>query len=129
AAELSVFKNLTTGSSNDIRQATELAHRMITQFGMSEKLGPRTFGKTQELIFLGREISTEKDYSEKVGDAIDVEVNNLIHRALSMAQKIVVTYRQALDKIAKTLIEKETLEQEEFYRIIKSFNLRLTTVH
>ncbi|MDI6734337.1 MAG: ATP-dependent zinc metalloprotease FtsH [Patescibacteria group bacterium] len=123
-AELLTFKDITTGSSSDIRQATDLAHRLITQYGMNEKLGPRSFGKTQELIFLGREISTEKDYSEEIGAEIDKEVNNLINKALNVARKIIEVRKAVLDKIAKTLIEKETLEQEEFYKIIKSFNLK-----
>ncbi|MCP6720152.1 MAG: ATP-dependent zinc metalloprotease FtsH [Patescibacteria group bacterium] len=124
AAELLKFKDLSTGSSNDIHQATALAHRLVTQYGMSDKLGPRTFGKTQEMVFLGREISTEKDYSEEVASQIDEEVNSLINKALSAAKRIVSTKRRVLEKIAKTLIEKETLEQKEFYKIIKSFKLR-----
>jgi len=123
-AELLIFKDITTGSSNDIRQATELAHRLITQYGMNEKLGPRSFGKTQELIFLGREISTEKDYSEEVSAKIDEEVGGLINKAFNTAKKIIENRKEVLDKIAKTLIEKETLEQKEFYEIIKSFNFK-----
>lgn len=129
AAELLKFKDLSTGSSNDIHQATALAHKLVTQYGMSEGLGPRTFGKTQELVFLGREISTEKDYSEETASQIDEEVNGLISKALSAAKKIVFTRRRVLEKIAKTLIEKETLEQEEFYKIIKSFKLRPVAIH
>ena len=124
AAELLRFKDLSTGSSNDIHQATALARKLVTQYGMSEKLGPRTFGKTQELVFLGREISTEKDYSENVASQIDEEVNGLINKALSTAKRIISTNKKVLEKIARTLIEKETLEQEEFYKIIKSFKLR-----
>jgi len=124
AAEILMFKDLTTGSSNDIRQATELAHKLITQYGMSEDLGPRTFGKTRELIFLGREISTEKDYSETIGAKIDEEVNRVIQKTFNTAKKIVSIYKDALEAIAKTLIEKETLEQEEFYKIVKSFNIK-----
>ncbi len=97
---------------------------MVTRYGMSEKLGPRTFGKTQELIFLGREMTTEKDYSETVGTQIDAEVNNIIEKTLSIAKKIVTTHHAVLDAIAKALMEKETLEQGEFYKIIKSFNLK-----
>ncbi|MEK7513167.1 MAG: AAA family ATPase, partial [Patescibacteria group bacterium] len=124
AAERLVFKDVTTGSSSDIRQATDLAHKLVTQYGMSETLGPRAFGKTQELIFLGREISTEKDYSEEVGAQIDREVNGLIQKSLTAAQTIVKRYRSLLDKIAGALIEKETLEREEFYKIIKSSKLK-----
>ena len=123
-AEQTVFKDITTGSSNDIKNATDDAHKMVTRYGMSEKLGPRTFGKTQELIFLGREMTTEKDYSESVGAEIDNEVNRIIEKALAIAKKIVTLHRAVLDKIAQALIERETLEQEEFYKIIKSFNLK-----
>ncbi len=128
AAELLKFKDLSTGSSNDIKQATILAHKMVTQFGMSERLGPRTFGKTQELVFLGREISTEKDYSETVASVIDDEVNSLINKAFSFAKKIVSSKVKVLEAIAQALMEKETLEQEEFYKIIKSFKLKPVTI-
>ncbi len=124
AAEQIIFKDLSTGSSNDIRQATDLAHRLITQYGMSDKLGPRSFGKTHEMIFLGREISTEKDYSEEIGAEIDKEVNQVINKSLTLAKKIITTYRNVLEAIAKTLMQKETIEHEEFYKIIKSFKLK-----
>ncbi|TSA44361.1 ATP-dependent zinc metalloprotease FtsH [bacterium] len=124
AAEQLVFKDITTGSSSDIKNATDDAHKMVTRYGMSEKLGPRTFGKTQELIFLGREMTTEKDYSEAVGTEIDIEVNKIIEKTLAIAKNVVSKNRALLDKIAKALMEKETLEQEEFYKIIKSSNLK-----
>jgi len=123
-SEMEVFKDVSTGAANDLRQVTELSRRLVTQYGMSEKLGPRTFGKTQELIFLGREISTEKDYSEKIAFLIDQEISRLIDKCLTMAKKIISEHRKILDTLAKTLMEKETLEQEEFYKIIKSFNLK-----
>lgn len=123
-AEQLVFKDVTTGSSSDIKHATENAHDIVTRYGMSEKLGPRTFGKTQEMIFLGREMTSEKDYSETVGNEIDSEVNKIINGTMAIAKKIVSTQRKVLDAIAKALMEKETLEQEEFYKIIKSFNLK-----
>ncbi len=124
AAESAVFGDISTGSSNDIRQATDLVRRLVMQYGMSKKLGPRTFGKTQELIFLGREISTEKDFSESLESEIDKEINSIIKKTLSAAQKIIASHRNILDAIAKTLIEKESIEQEEFYKIIKTFNLK-----
>jgi cell division protease FtsH len=128
AAEMLKFGDLSTGSSNDIKQATMLAHKMVAQYGMSEKLGPRTFGKTQEMVFLGREISTEKDYSEEVASLIDEEVNSFINRAFQAAKKIVSTKKKVLEAIAKALMEKETLEHEEFYKIIKSFKLKPVTI-
>ncbi|MFH0712644.1 MAG: ATP-dependent zinc metalloprotease FtsH [Candidatus Jorgensenbacteria bacterium] len=128
-SEMIKFGDLSTGSSSDIRQATLLAHKMVTQFGMSEKLGPRTFGKTQELVFLGREISTEKDYSESIASVIDEEVNILINKAFLAAKKIVSTNKKILEAIAKALMDRETLEQEEFYKIIKSFKLKPVTIN
>ncbi|MEK7479404.1 MAG: ATP-dependent zinc metalloprotease FtsH [Patescibacteria group bacterium] len=123
-AELFKFKEVTTGSSSDIKQATGIAHRLVTRYGMSEVLGPRSFGKSQELIFLGREISTEKDYSEELAGKIDREVNLLIDTALKMAKKVISTHASALEKIATTLIEKESVEHDEFYAIIKEFQLK-----
>ncbi len=128
ASEVIMFKDVSTGSSNDLRQATEMAHKLVTQFGMSEKLGPRTFGRAQELIFLGREIATERDYSEKIGTVIDDEVGKLIKKGLETAKKIINTHRRALDAIAKTLIEKETLEQKEFYKLVKGYGIRQISV-
>ncbi len=124
AAETIIFKDISTGSSNDIRQATEMAVKLVTQYGMNEKLGPRTFGKQQELVFLGREIATEKDYSEKMGTIIDEEVGKLIKKGLETAKKIIASHRSALDKIAKTLVEKETLEGEEFYKLVGKYGIK-----
>ena len=123
-AELFMFKDMTTGSSNDIKNATALAHRMVTQYGMSDKLGPRTFGKTHEMVFLGREMTTEKDYSENISTQIDEEVNQFVMKALAAAKKIVSTHKDMLHAIAKKLIEKETIEQEEFEALVKGFQLK-----
>ncbi len=127
-SESIVFKDVSTGSSNDLRQATDMARRLVTEYGMSEKLGPRTFGKTQDLIFLGRELSAEKDYSDTTGTLIDSEVNAFIKKSFDAAKKIITTHRNVLDKIANVLMEKETLEQEEFNAIIKGFNLKEVTL-
>lgn len=128
AAEKMVFDDITTGASNDLSVASETARLLVTRYGMSEKLGPMTFGKTQELIFLGREISTEKNYSEGVAEQIDEEVKHFVDRAYRTAEKILSSYRPALDKVAKTLIEKETLEQDDFYALIKEYNLKPVAV-
>ncbi|MFH1161733.1 MAG: ATP-dependent zinc metalloprotease FtsH [Candidatus Jorgensenbacteria bacterium] len=124
AAELAVFKDISTGSSSDIKQATDLAHQLVTKYGMSERLGPRSFGRVQELVFLGREIGAEKDYSESLGTVIDEEVDRVIGKALVAAKKIVAKHRVALDAIANTLVEKETIERNEFEAIIKKFHLK-----
>ena len=124
AAELQTFRDLSTGSSNDIREATHLAHSMVVRYGMSEKLGPRSFGKSHEMIFLGRELGIEKDYSEDVGKHIDEEVNKFIKRAFAAAKKIISQHKDALEAIAKALLEKESLEREEFRTLIKKFNIK-----
>ncbi len=128
AAESLVFKDVSTGSSSDIKEATDLARQMVTRYGMSEKLGTRTFGATQEMVFLGRELTAEKDYSETVGTEIDAEINRLIKRTFDFAKKAISSQRGALDKIAKALIEKETLEKDEFYALLKSFNLKPSAI-
>jgi len=118
-AEKLVFDELTTGASSDLQKATELARKLVTKYGMSEKLGPRTFGGKEELVFLGREISTEKDYSEEVAAQIDKEVTKFIDNAFHMAKKILTQKRKKLDQIAKELIKKETIERKQFERLMK----------
>ncbi len=115
-AEREIFgaENLTTGASNDLHQATRLAKSLVTRYGMSEALGPRTFGEREELIFLGREITEQRDYSEKIAEDIDQEISRLIREATQTALKIIQEKRDKLNLIAKTLLEKETLEKEEF---------------
>jgi len=113
AAEELIFNEITTGAGSDIKQATELARRMITDFGMSDKLGPRTFGHREELIFLGREISEQRDYSEKVALDIDREVDRLVRQAAETAVKILSENRARLVNLAQKLIAKETLEGEK----------------
>ncbi len=117
-AEKLIFKDTTTGASNDLRVASELARKMVTEFGMSEKLGPVTYGDRDELIFLGKEIATEKNYSDQVAYLIDQEVKNFISKALKKAKLILSQKLQTLHKIAKELISRETLEQDEFYALL-----------
>jgi len=119
AAEELVFSEVTTGPENDIERATALARRMVTEFGMSHKLGPRTFGKKEELIFLGRDISEQRNYSEATAQAIDEEVGRIIAQAHQRAQEILVKYRHKLDQIAERLIREETLEADEFTAIFE----------
>ncbi len=112
AAEEEVFgaEQITTGASNDIEQATNLARQMIMRYGMSRKLGPRTFGKREELVFLGREISEQADYSERIADTIDEEVHSLIQGAYQTAKNLIVAHKDKLTEVSKYLIEHETLE-------------------
>jgi len=118
AAELLVFKELTTGPHNDLEKATDIARALITKYGMSEKVGPVAFGESQELIFLGKELSAAKNYSEATAQLIDSEVRTLLVEAQKRAREIITRRRATLDKIAKILIERETIEQEEFKMLV-----------
>jgi cell division protease FtsH len=111
---------VTTGASNDLQRATKIARAMVTQYGMSKTLGQRTFGKKQELIFLGREISEQRDYSEEVASQIDGEIKDLMDRAESRSRNVLETYRDKLDEIANALIERETLDADELEAIIEA---------
>ena len=112
-AEKLIFKEMTTGAQNDIEQATKMARKMVTDYGMSEKLGPRTFGHKEELIFLGREISEQRDYSEKIAQQIDEEVHSLIQDAYKVAKKTLTENRPKLVQLAERLVAQETIEGEE----------------
>jgi cell division protease FtsH len=118
AAEKIVFNELTTGASNDIERATDLARDLVTRFGMSEKVGPVAFGRKEELVFLGKEMAEQKNYSEEIASMIDREVKSLIDNAHKTAIKIIRASRKKLNKIAKVLIEKETIEQDEFAKLM-----------
>ena len=112
-AEELTFNETTTGAQDDIERATKLARKMVTDFGMSDKLGPRTFGHKEELVFLGREISEQRDYSEKVAQQIDEEVHNIIQQAYKMARKVLTENKPKLVQLAEKLIAQETIEGEE----------------
>jgi len=114
AAEDIVFSDITTGATNDLERATDLARAMVTRYGMSDKLGPRTFGNREELVFLGREISEQRNYSEEVAEQIDDEVKRIISSAYNKAREILTTYREKLDAVADRLIQEETIEGAEF---------------
>lgn len=112
------FHNVSTGPSNDLEQATKLARAMVTRYGMSEKLGTRTFGEHEDMIFLGRDIHEQRDYSEKTAEWIDQEVSKLISEAKKTAEKILKENKDKLEEMVKVLVEKETLEQEQFLAIV-----------
>lgn len=114
AAEEIAFGEVTTGAQNDLEQATSLARKMITEYGMSEKLGPRTFGRREELVFLGREIHEQRNYSEKIAENIDDEVYGLVQYAYDTAEKILTANKERLKLIAERLIANETIEEAEF---------------
>jgi cell division protease FtsH len=113
-SETLVFGDTTTGSSNDIEKATGLARAMVTQYGMSEKLGPLAFGKKEEMVFLGREISEQRNYSDEVAAKIDSEVRAIIDRGFERARDALSKHRDVLDRLAALLVEKETIEHDEF---------------
>jgi len=128
AAEEIVFDDITSGASNDIERVTQLARTMVTRLGMSKDLGPMVYGQKEELIFLGREISEQRDYSEAVAEQIDHEVRMLVTDAYDRARQILVDNRDKLDAVAQRLIEVETLSRTEFEAIFppptpkKSYN-------
>jgi cell division protease FtsH len=117
AAEEIVFNDITSGASNDLERVTKTARSMVTRLGMSDELGPMVYGQKEELVFLGREISEQRDYSETVAEKIDVEVRTLVHEAYIRAKEILNEYRQQLDDIAGRLIEEETLDRDQFLEI------------
>jgi cell division protease FtsH len=114
AAEELVFNDITSGASNDLEQVTKLARSMVTRLGMSQGMGPMVYGQKEELIFLGREISEQRDYSERVAEEIDEEVRTLVHQAFDRARSILIEYRTQLEAIANRLIEMETIDRTEF---------------
>ncbi len=118
-AEKLVFKEITTGAGSDLEKASELARKLVKEYGMSEKLGPVAFGEKEEFVFLGKEIGEQRNYSEKVAAKIDEEVFRFIKDAQHTAHKILKKKRKLLNKIAKTLVEKETIEREEFEKLMK----------
>ncbi len=113
-AEEVMFDDITTGASNDLEQVTRIARAMVTQYGMSDKLGPVTFGEKEELIFLGKEIGEQRNYSEEVAEAIDEEVQNLVNLAYRHAHDVLTRYRDKLVAIAERLKEEETIDADEF---------------
>ena len=117
-AEETIFGEITTGASNDLEQATDLARVMVTKYGMSEKLGLRTFGKREELVFLGKEISEQRDYSDKIAEEIDDEVQNLIKTAHNKAKKTIESNSGKLRAVAEYLIKNETINGDDFNQLI-----------
>jgi len=118
-AEEITFGEMTTGARHDLEEATKLARKMVTEYGMSQKLGPRTFGQRQELVFLGREISEQRDYSDKIAQEIDEEVHNIIQRAYSTAKQILTANKEKLRQLAQELIAHETLDEPELDKIFE----------
>ena len=120
AAEELVFQEITTGAANDLEKATAMSRQMITRFGMSDKLGPRVFGSDPQQPFLGRELGTELSYSEEMAQEIDEEIYRLIEEAHQRAALVLLEHEQALHSIASILIEHETIDREQFERLLQS---------
>ena len=114
------FGEITTGASNDLEQATQMARTMVTRYGMSTKLGPRTFGKREEMVFLGREISEQRDYGDKVAQTIDEEVHSLIENAYETAKKLLAAHMDKLTQISQYLIKNETAEGDVLQDLLDS---------
>jgi cell division protease FtsH len=119
-AEELIFKDPTTGASNDIEKATEIARRMVMEFGMSDKLGPMLFGKGSNEVFLGRDYGRQQDYSDEVASSIDGEVKILLNDAHDIAGKILKKFKKHMDAMVEVLMEKETIDRDDVSRIFKS---------
>jgi cell division protease FtsH len=117
-AEQVIFGDITTGAHNDLQKATQIARQMVCRFGMSEKLGPMIFGKENGMVFLGRDLMEERNYSEETARLIDSEVKRIIEEAYAKAQKLLTENRDKLELLAKMLLEKETLDADEIRHIV-----------
>ena len=122
AAEELIFKDPTTGAGNDIERATELARKMVCEWGMSERMGPLAFGTKEEQIFLGREIAQHKDYSEVTAIAIDEEIKRMVTRGYETAKAILSANIHILHALAQALIEREELNAEEIDRLVAAWD-------
>jgi cell division protease FtsH len=120
SAEELFIGEITTGAANDLEQATAMARAMVTSLGMSEELGPLTFGRRDELIFLGREISEQRNYSEEVARRIDREVRRLINEAHERARAILTQHRERVEALARRLLEVETVNADEFVKLMNA---------
>jgi cell division protease FtsH len=113
---------ITTGAQNDLEKSTKVARRMVTEFGMSERLGPMTFGKRNEHVFLGRDFGHERDYGERVAEIIDEEVKLIITAQYNRVKELLLKYQDHMHAIVKVLLEKETLDANEFAAIVRKVN-------
>ncbi len=128
ASEQLIFKDVSTGASSDLQEANKISRRLVTKYGMSDVIGPVVFADSGESVFLGREFHNEQRSSEAMSAKIDSEVSAFLHSSLDLAKKVILTRRKVLDAIAKRLLEKETMEREEFDALIKEFDLKPLTI-
>jgi cell division protease FtsH len=127
-AEELTFDEITTGAYGDLQNVTRAARSMVTQYGMSERLGPMMYGQKQELVFLGREIGEQRDYSESVATEIDEEVRAIISEAYERARSVILENRERFEAVAETLLEVETLTHEQFTAIMNGEKLDLDAI-
>jgi len=113
-----VFGEPTTGAHDDIGKVTHIAREMVTQWGMSERLGPRTFGRRDSMVFLGRDIAEQRDYSERTAEEIDEEVRRIVEEAHERCREVLREHRAKLDELAEALIELETIEGDDLQRLL-----------
>jgi cell division protease FtsH len=114
-----VFGEVTTGASNDLEKVTETAKQMVMRFGMSERLGPRVFGHDRSQPFLGREFSSEPDYSDEIAREIDDEIRRVVEEAHQTAKDVLTEHKEGLDRISRILLERETIDSEEFEQLLE----------
>ncbi|MGD9680251.1 MAG: ATP-dependent zinc metalloprotease FtsH [Candidatus Obscuribacterales bacterium] len=124
-AEELVYGDVTTGAQNDLEKSTQLARRMVTEFGMSDRLGPMTFGKRHEHVFLGRDFGHERDYGENIATIIDEEVSGIVSEQYTRVKELLIKHRPHMDAVVKVLLEKETLDRAEVDAILDEVNKRL----
>jgi len=123
-AEELVFEDPTTGAQDDIDRATKMARQMVTEYGMSEKLGPLTLGQKQEQVFLGRDFASHPDYSDHIAFEIDKEIRRLVDEAHAEALEILTQYRPTLDAIVDALLEHETVEKNDLMQLLSPVKKR-----
>ena len=121
AAERVVFDEITTGASNDLERVTRTARQMVTRFGMSEKLGPLTLGHAQEQVFMGRDLHAQPDYSDEIAFQIDKEIRRIVDESYDTAEDLLVRNRRLLDKLAKDLIEYETVDAKHLAQLVEEY--------
>jgi cell division protease FtsH len=127
AAEKLIFDEMTTGANSDLDRATDIARRMVCEFGMSDEIGPLTLGRRHGNPFLGRDIMEDRNYSEEVAQKIDVEVRKIIESCYDRAVGILAAHREKVDEIADVLIEKETIEREQFEELMAGVSPRVAS--
>jgi cell division protease FtsH len=118
-AEELVFSTMTTGAANDIKQATEMVRKLICDYGMTNELGPLSYGEKEEQVFLGRDLNRRRDYSERTAEVIDSLMRNIVEEQYARARNIITQHRDELDRLAGALLEYELLDREEILKIIK----------